>query len=341
MDHSRTGILIVGHGSPLPEANHTLKRVADELGKWYPLVQPAFLQFERPNLSEALDLLVERGARKIIVHPYFLYRGAHVSKDIPSEIEEARKRYPDLEVTFSSHLGFHEKLVEVAQERIEEAIGNSRKEGIHPIEEESFRIIDEVVDLSRFTPQERPIVKRVIHATGDPEYADLIAFGRGAIEAGLTAIMEGVDVITDVRMVEVGINTRRLSRFGGRVRCFISHREVMERWMDYGPTRASAAMRMAGPYLEGSIVAIGNAPTALMELIRMIREGVRPALVVGTPVGFVDAEEAKERLMELSVPYISVRGRKGGSPVAVAIVNALLIIAERSCSGRLSVQENP
>lgn len=328
MDRSRTGILIVGHGSPLPEANHTLRRVAEELRKRYPLVEPAFLQFERPGLSEALDLLVKKGSRKVIVHPYFLYRGAHVSKDIPSEIEEARKRYPDLEVTFSSHLGFHEKLVEVAQERIEEVIESGRREEIHPIEEESFRIIDEVVDLSRFTPQERPIVKRVIHATGDPEYADLITFGNGAIEAGLAALRRGGDVITDVRMVEVGINARRLSRFGGRVRCFISHRDVVERWKDHGPTRASAAIRMAGPHLEGSIVAVGNAPTALMELVRMIKEGVRPALVVGTPVGFVDAEEAKKRLMELSLPYISIRGRKGGSPVAVAIVNALLIIAE-------------
>ncbi len=326
---SGLAILIVGHGSPLPEANMTLSRVARELRKWYPLVQPAFLQFERPNISEAIDLLVKKGARRIVVHPYFLYKGAHVSKDIPSEIEGAKRRYPGLEFSFSSHLGFHEKLVEVSRERIEEVIGRERKaESIHPIEGESFRIIDGMVDLSRFSPREQPVVKRVIHATGDTEYADLIVFGRGAIEAGLTALSKGVDVITDVRMVEVGINARRLSGLGGKVRCFISTREVMDRWREYGPTRAAAAMRMASPYLEGSIVAIGNAPTALMELVEMVKEGVKPALVVGTPVGFVDAVEAKERLMELSIPYISVRGRKGGSPVAVAIVNALLILAE-------------
>jgi len=176
---------------------------------------------------------------------------------------------------------------------------------------------------------ELPIVKRLIHTTADFEYADLVRFGNNAIEAGIDAISKGADIITDVRMIEIGINKERVDRFGGRVRCFISDKDVIQKAKENNMTKTAAAMRKAAGFMGNSIVAVGNAPTALLELIKMIKEEkARPHLVIGVPVGFVDAEESKEELMKLDIPYISIKGKKGGSTVAVAIVNALLMMAE-------------
>ena len=176
---------------------------------------------------------------------------------------------------------------------------------------------------------ELPIVKRLIHTTADFEYADLVRFGNGAIETGIDAISKGADIIVDVKMAEVGISRERLGKFGGEIRCFVADKDVRAEAQKNSMTKTAAGMRKALPFLDNSIVAIGNAPTALIELVRMIKDGnARPALVIGVPVGFVGAEESKDELMKLDVPYISIKGRKGGSTVAVAIVNALLMMAE-------------
>ena len=178
-------------------------------------------------------------------------------------------------------------------------------------------------------------MKRIIHTTADFEYVEIVRFGNNAIEAGMDAISKGADIITDVKMVEVGISKERLDKFGGKVKCFVADEDVVQYAKSTGITKTAAAMRKAIeftshiPHPTSQIIAVGNAPTALMELTRMIKEGkARPALVIGVPVGFVDAEESKEGLMGLDVPYISIKGRKGGSTVAVAIVNALLMMAE-------------
>ncbi|MBI5287011.1 MAG: precorrin-8X methylmutase [Deltaproteobacteria bacterium] len=353
-----TAVLILGHGSPIPEANGTLFEVARTIRAkgGYTIVQPAFLQFERPDFLEAVDILVKQGIRRIVVHPYFLYKGAHVTKDLPSQIDTTRRKYPNLEIVLTPHLGYHEKLVEVAIERIEEVIKENsefripnselktqkskianRKSQIvsqHPIEVESFRIIGEGLDESRFSALELPIVKRIIHATADFEYAELVRFGNNAIEVGIEAISKGANVITDVRMVEVGVNRRIPERFGGKVRCFVSDEDVIHQAQKDNMTRTAAAMRKALEFISGNIVAVGNAPTALVELIEIIKGGwARPVLVIGVPVGFVGAEESKEGLMRLDVPYISIKGKKGGSTVAVAIVNALLMLAEEKQLG--------
>lgn len=361
-----TAVLILGHGSPVKEANETLREIAQGVKAKgdYSIVQPAFLQFEHPNFAEAVDILAKQGVDKIVVHPYFLYMGAHVTKDLPLEIETAKSKYPAIEFALARHLGYHEKLVDVATERIEEAISDFRfsvfdlKSAIvnqHPIEAESFRLIAEELDESRFDAMELPIVKRLIHTTADFEYADLVRFGNGAIEAGIAAISKGADIITDVRMIEVGISKERLNKFGGRVRCYVADEDVAAHAKEKGITKTAAGMRKAFEYginqmrnaeyrirnkntnimnaepqtQNLKIVAVGNAPTALRELIKMIRSGhAQPALVIGVPVGFVDAEEAKDELMKLDIPYISIKGKKGGSTVAVAIVNALLMLAE-------------
>ena len=362
-DSQFTAVLILGHGSPVSKANNTLFEVAEavRIKGGYDIVQPAFLQFEHPNFAEAVDIIVGMGAQQIIVHPYFLYMGAHVTKDLPFEIGTAKKKYPDIEFILAPHLGYHEKLVDIAVERIE-SVKNKKSEvrsqksegnritpfptshiphptsqiaGQHPIEAESFRIIGEQLDGSRFSSLELPIVKRIIHTTADFEYADLVRFGNNAIEAGMDAISKGADIIADVKMVAVGISKERLDKFGGKVRCFVADEDVVCQAKMNNATRTAMGIRKALsptfhiPHPTSKIAVIGNAPTALMELTRMIKEGkVRPALVIGVPVGFVDAEESKEELMKLDIPYISIKGRKGGSTVAVAIVNALLMMAE-------------
>ena len=205
----------------------------------------------------------------------------------------------------------------------------------HEIEQESFRIIRAEMGEHRFTEAELAIVVRVIHATGDFDFAQIIRFHPRAIVSGLAALRDGATVVTDVGMAQAGISADLLARFGGRTVCEIRAPEVVALAQAEGLTRSAAAMRRNAAIIHGGIVAIGNAPTALLEVLRLVREAeVRPALVVGVPVGFVNAAESKAALTEIAgerpdwdVPYITTLGRKGGSPVAVAIINALLRLA--------------
>ncbi len=181
-----------------------------------------------------------------------------------------------------------------------------------------------------FDPPTLAVVERIIHSTADFEFADLVRCSPNAIAAGVHALQGGGAVITDVQMVRIGINAARLSAFGGSLHCLIDDAEIRTQAMATGTTRSTQSMRHAAErgLLTGSIVAIGNAPTALEEIIRLVAQGVRPALVIGVPVGFVGAAESKAALMQVvRVPWIVTTGRKGGSTVAVAIVNALLRLA--------------
>ncbi len=193
------------------------------------------------------------------------------------------------------------------------------------IESESFRIILSELGLHSFSQTELPIVQRVIHATADFDYAKTLCFSPNAIVAGVNALGSGCSVFCDVQMIVAGMSQSRLERLGGQVMCRVNAPEVVEESRVTGKTRSEIAMRQFGPALNGSIVAIGNAPTALLELIRLYKEeGIKPALIIGVPVGFVNAAESKQSLSETSLEYITSTGRKGGSTVAVAILNALL-----------------
>jgi len=175
---------------------------------------------------------------------------------------------------------------------------------------------------------ERQIIKRIVHTTGDPDIAGLIKISPDAVEAGLGALGSGKPIFTDVQMLRSGINPIKLEQFGIETLCMIKDPEVVEEARKTGKTRAMVAMVKAAPRLDGGIVAIGNAPTALFELCAMVRNGqLKPALVVGTPVGFVGAKESKEMLTWTPVPYITVEGTRGGSTIAVAALNALLKLA--------------
>ena len=339
----KKAVLLLGHGSKLAEANETLCRIAAsiEAGGGYCCVQPAFLQLKEPDFQEAIGMMVSKGFQDIVVMPYFLYPGAHVTKDIPAEMETAAKEHPGLRFTMAGNLGFHNALVDLTRQRIEESLGNGAPRASspiprplvqHPIEKESFRIIAEALinEALPFSGHEMPVVRRVIHTTADFEYKDLLRFSSKGVEAGIAALRKGCNIVTDVKMVDAGVSRQYLERFGSKVFCFSSDADVASVARIEDITKTAASMRKAAGFLDGGIAAIGNAPTALVELIRLVKEGkARPALIIGVPVGFVGATEAKDSLMASGCEYIAVAGRKGGSPVAAAIVNALALTASK------------
>ena len=206
------------------------------------------------------------------------------------------------------------------------------------IEHDSFAIIDAEAGPHDYTPEQWPLVRRMIHANADFEFNGLTAFHSDAMQAGLAAVLRGnTPVVADVEMICVGLSRPRLAHFGMHTHHYISDPDVIERAHAEETTRAVQAMRKAWREgtLEGAIVGIGNAPTALYEVIRLIREeGVRPALVVAMPVGFVSAAESKAEMMQVTeVPWIAIRGRKGGSTLVVAAIHALLGLAEAQQRG--------
>ena len=197
------------------------------------------------------------------------------------------------------------------------------------IEKKSFEIIEGLLKDKGLQLPEKDVVIRVVHATADPDFANLLVFSDGAVNAGITALRSKCNIIADVNMLKAGITKNRP---GGREAfCFIADSMAAAAAKKSGTTRAVAAMRMAASigHMDGAIVAVGNAPTALYEVMRLVREeGVRPALVVGVPVGFVGAAESKDELMGLSgIPFITNKGKKGGSSVAASIINAIVKLA--------------
>ena len=200
------------------------------------------------------------------------------------------------------------------------------------IENRSFEIIFPYIKNLNLRDDEIKIYSRIIHAAGDVDYAPIIKISATAIESAKAAILRGANIFTDVEMVRTGINKRTLKKFGGEVFCKVADDDVKEIAAAEKITRSMAAMRMFGENLNGSIVAIGNAPTALFEVLRLIHEeNILPAVVIGVPVGFVGAADSKAELFaQDKVPFITVEGTKGGSPIAVAVVNAILYLLDNS-----------
>ena len=200
------------------------------------------------------------------------------------------------------------------------------------IEHDSFSIVDRESGDSEYSAEQWQVVRRMIHATADFEFNGLTEFSPNAVQAGVEAILSGAAIVADVEMICVGLSKPRLSHFGVTTQQFISDEDVITQAKAENTTRAVQAMRKAQRQglLNGGVIAIGNAPTALLEVNRMVREdGIRPALIVGMPVGFVSAEESKDDLSEISeVPWIITKGRKGGSTLVVAALHAILALAE-------------
>ena len=199
------------------------------------------------------------------------------------------------------------------------------------IEKRSFEIITRLLGDRELDPENELVIKRVIHTSADFDYADNLVFSPGAVEQGIAAMKAGCTIVTDTQMAFSGVNKRVLEKFGGRAVCFMSDPDVAAEAKERGETRATVSMERAAA-LDGPLVlAIGNAPTALVRACQLIDEGkMKPALVIGVPVGFVNVVESKELLLTMDVPHIVARGRKGGSNVAAAICNALLYQASNN-----------
>ena len=197
------------------------------------------------------------------------------------------------------------------------------------IEALSFKIIDREAGPHGFSDEQWPVVRRMIHTSADFEYRDSVRFHPDAVAAGIAAIRGGKSIITDTNMARVGIRQRDLKPFGATLTCYMNAGVVHENAKSAGTTRAHAAVDAAISDMAGGIYVIGNAPTALLHLIERIKEKkAQPALIIGLPVGFVNAAESKAELLKLdNPPYITNVGRKGGSNVAAAVVNALAIRA--------------
>jgi precorrin-8X/cobalt-precorrin-8 methylmutase len=212
--------------------------------------------------------------------------------------------------------------------RAETAFNRGMSERAFDIEKRSFRIIDEEVGEHDYNQLEWELVRRVIHATADFEFVSTskIIFHKDALDSGFNAMKNKCTIITDVDMVLSALNKKSLSDLGLRAVCHLSNKSLVEMSRGLNKTRSEMAMRYAGNQMNAGIVVVGNAPTALFETIRMIKEGAaKPALVIGMPVGFVSALESKEELSKTEIPFITNIGRKGGSAAATSIMNALML----------------
>jgi len=201
------------------------------------------------------------------------------------------------------------------------------------IESRSFEIIDEEARSDRFSSEEWQVVRRMLHTTADFGLVDTVRFSDDAIDSAVAALRRGSPIYADSNMIRTGISLARLRGVcpaynSNDIVCYVADAGVAQEALDNGLPRSLYAVRKARAGLHGGIALFGNAPVALMELNRMIiEEGIRPALVVAMPVGFVHVTESKDELMALNVPYVAITGRRGGSPIAVSVVHALCSVA--------------
>jgi len=348
------GLILIGHGSKLPHNRENLEKIATMLRNRdrFKTVEIAFMVRDTPTVNEAVDMIAERGISKIVLIPAFLAPGVHTTEDIPGLIDvkekEPKLKAKGIELVYGEPIGSDERIAEILEEKALKALGQEVKKDSEIMDAYSVSASGKIVDKSMMLirqaigdvlaelPKDKvPIVERVVHTTADPEFAKLLEISDQAVKAGVEAIKTGAKVVTDVKMVKAGINEARLKKFGSKIYTYMNDERAMELAKKEDLTRSAAAMRLAiEDGLDGAIILIGNAPTAVFELVDQIRAGkVKPALIIAVPVGFVGATESKEAVEKLSIPYVVTRGRRGGSTIAVAVFNALLTLAEGKLYG--------
>lgn len=334
-------VILIGHGSSDQNAHDAFVHTADAIRTKYRNVHHCFLELDSPTIEQGITWAVAKNPKVLLMMPYFLHRGAHIKRDVINDVQTALTKARFSNAHMARHLGVDDRLVNLIVERAKEvenrfldgsfgtASVRSMTERAFDIEKRSFEIIDSEVGRHAYDSMQWPIVRRVIHATADFDFAGngQVLFHSRAIESVFSAIKKGCTIVTDVDMVAAAINKKSLANLGLKTICYISDVKVAEEAKSLGKTRSEMAMRHAAREMDNGIVVIGNAPTALFEVIKMIREGVaKPALVVGIPVGFVSAPESKEALAKTDIPFITNVGRKGGSPAASSIINAILLL---------------
>jgi len=346
---NNVGLVLVGHGSELAQYKENLERLAEMLRakSKFKVVEISFMIKNKPTITEAIELAVKKGVKKVVLIPVFLAPGIHTEKDIPEILGlkkgERTLKAGELEIIYGEPIGPDRRLAEIIEEKALKALNQGHGTSL-PSEFGSLTASDTLFNASiskirqmingvlEGVPKEHArIIERVVHATADPEFAKLIVIHEKAVEAGVNAIKTGAKVITDVKMVKAGISEAKLRKFGGNMINYVDDDRAVKLAFENSITRAAAAMRLAiEDGVEGAVVVIGNSPTATFELVNAVKGGkAKPALIIATPVGFMGAAEAKEEVLKLSTPFITVRGSKGGSPIAVAIFNALLSMAEK------------
>jgi len=346
----KTGLILIGHGSKLPHNRENLEQLAEILRKraTFDTVEISFMVRNKPTIPEAIESLSKKGVTKIVLVPAFIAPGVHTTQEIPEMIEMKEKepllKELGIQLVYGEPLGSDERIAEIIEEKALKALGEENREGkavtdayaisaSKKILATSMSLIREALgdSLENVPAQHIPVIERVVHTTADPEFAKLLVISEQAVEAGVAAIKAGAKIVTDVKMVKAGINEARVKRFGGKVVSYISDERAVKLARDQSLTRSAAAMRLAvKDGLDGAIVLIGNAPTAAFELAEAVRKGLaKPALIVAVPVGYVGAAESKETVAGLLTPFVIVKGRKGGSTIAVAVFNALLNMAEQ------------
>lgn len=318
-----TAIILVGHGSRVAGAENVLPDLAAMLSRAVDLpVDYAYMQFAEPTLPEMVRQAAERPAGEVFLLPVFLTSGQHVTTDIPEMLEPLRERFPDIAIFLGEPLGPDFRLVEVLNERLM-ALQDKKQSG-PDIAAASFRLIEQSTDLPD-DPGQREIAKRVVHTTGDTALGRALLFSGNATAAGIEAIRKGSAIVTDVRMVKAGISGDLLL-WNNEIVAGLEALGAKSR--DSGLTKCAYGIRETLVRHPKAIVAVGNAPTALNEVCRMIDEQlIEPPLVVGVPVGFVGAAESKMSLAKRPIEYITLPGTRGGSPIAAAIINALAKLA--------------
>ena len=319
----KTGILLISHGSPREEANKAFAeltgRVAARLNS--DIILPTYFSIKRPNIMDQVGKLVEQGIKHIIMLPYFLGNGQHIRADIPEQLDQCKEKYPEITMEFLPTLQGEPGVEDVLTERLMPYI--SKDTPLPDLGSEiaklSHSIIDRRLSYNQSDGKAKAVVRRIIHATADFSFAESVRIAPDAIDAGCKALNAGCSIICDVNMVKAGMTS-----VDNEILCEIKSDDVIAAAKEKGITRAAAAMEKLTDRLEGSIVVIGNAPTALFKVMEIAANGgPKPALVIGLPVGFVGARESKLALIDSGLSYIANTNFRGGSPVAAAALNAL------------------
>ncbi len=353
--HDATTVLLVGRGSNHPAANaeffRTGRLLAERMGRQ---VECGFVSLASPDVPTALERCLRLEAQRVVVAPYFVNTGILV-KRIAAQVAAFGADHPGLELIVTPHLGVHAGLVQLLRERVLDGAGTSALASAEPmhcppppsdpssldfpllaryglppaeIEELSQRRITELIPNGAADDAPWAITRRMVYAAGDPALAPLVRIHPQAVDTAVATLRAGEPVLTDVQMVDVALERRRLVQLGVQTRCAILATRTARAAPRPGMTRAAAGMIALADGLVGGIVVVGNAPTALLALLDLVDAGrARPAVIIGTPVGFVAAAEAKAELAARATPLITVEGSRGGSAIAAAAANALLRLA--------------
>ena len=309
-----TGILLISHGSPREEANRGFEQLAARIAarvEGFDLL-PAFFSIARPDILDQVAVMASRGIERILLMPYFLYSGQHVTVDIPALLDECHQRFPHIALELLPTLENDPGVEDIVVERLANLGGATvaLPERGADIEKRSYEIIDR--QLGDWGPDDaivQRIIRRVVHATADVSFARSMRVHPAAVERGIAALAAGKPIVCDVKMLQAGMTKTK-----SEILCVIDRPEVAALAKEQNCTRAAAAMELLAPHLEGAIVAIGNAPTALWKIMAMAKSGgPRPAVVVGLPVGFVGARESKLALLDSDLCYITNVNARGGS----------------------------